>query len=184
MRVNVYAEEMTDRIEIIAKEIDGRRFTGLRFYLELPVSVGSGYTHRSVEGPDVYPPVGGAVAQVAGPFMHRPGDDDSSAVTFWGKRDLRAMLRKALAMLDEHYGDTSRASAERERDALAGLLGAISGQFEQFRKDVGEELDEPEDAAVVQMAADAYKAHKAGTLGALLDRWEREDGERATGGPA
>jgi hypothetical protein len=40
---------------------------------------------------------------VRGPFIHRPGDDDSSAVTFWGKRDLRAMLRKALAMLDEHY---------------------------------------------------------------------------------
>jgi len=36
MRVNIYAEEMTDRIEIIGKEIDGHRFTGLRFYLELP----------------------------------------------------------------------------------------------------------------------------------------------------
>jgi hypothetical protein len=30
MRVNVYAEEMTDRIEIISKEIDGHKFTGLR----------------------------------------------------------------------------------------------------------------------------------------------------------
>lgn len=74
----------------------------------------------------------------------------------------------------------TQSQAERERDALAGLLGAISGQFEQFRKDVGEELDEPEDAAVVQMAADAYKAHKAGTLGTLLDKWEREDCETAT----
>ena len=27
MRVNVYAEEMTDRIEIIAKKIDGHNFT-------------------------------------------------------------------------------------------------------------------------------------------------------------
>lgn len=35
--------------------------------------------------------------------MHRPGDDDSSAVTFWGKRDLREVLRKALAELDKHY---------------------------------------------------------------------------------
>lgn len=104
MRVNVYAEEMTDRIEIIGKEIDGHRFTGLRFYLELPVTVGAQGRHRSDEGPDVYPPINGQPAQVAGPFMHRPGDDDSAAVTFWGKRDLRKMLQKALAMLDEHYG--------------------------------------------------------------------------------
>ena len=103
MRVNVYAEEMTDRIEIIGKEIDGHTFTGLRIYLELPVTVGGQGTHRSVEGPPVYPPVNGKPAQVGGPFMHRPGDDDSSAVTFWGKRDLRDVLRKALAALDEHY---------------------------------------------------------------------------------
>lgn len=83
MRVNVYAEEMTDRIEIISKEIDGRRFTGLRFYLELPC-MEDGVQHQ-------------------GPFIHRPGDDDSSAVTFWGKRDLRKVLREALNMLDEHY---------------------------------------------------------------------------------
>jgi hypothetical protein len=87
MRVNVYAEEMTDRIEIIGKEIDGHTFTGLRFYLELPATVNC--------------------QQYQGPFMHRPGDDDSAAVTFWGKRDLRAVLRKALAALDEHYAATS-----------------------------------------------------------------------------
>lgn len=75
MRVNVYAEEMTDRIEIISKTIDGHVFTGLRIYLELPT------------------------------FMYRPGDDDSSAVTFWGKRDLREVLRDALAKLDEHYAE-------------------------------------------------------------------------------
>lgn len=88
MRVNVYAEEMTDRIEIIGKEIDGHTFTGLRFYLELPATV-NGVQHQ-------------------GPFMHRPGDDDSSAVTFWGKRDLRAVLRQAQAELDQHYGDPPR----------------------------------------------------------------------------
>jgi hypothetical protein len=87
MRVNVYAEEMTDRIEIIGKEIDGQTFTGLRFYLELPATV------NSAAGP----------VNVHGPFIHRPGDDDSAAVTFWGKRDLREVLRKALVMLDEHY---------------------------------------------------------------------------------
>lgn len=90
MRVNIYAEEMTDKVEIIGKEIDGHNFTGLRFYLELPATVGG--------------------QQYQGPFMHRPGDDDSSAVTFWGKRDLRLALRKSLAMLDAHYGDYATAS--------------------------------------------------------------------------
>lgn len=90
MRVNVYAEEMTDRIEIVEKEIDGEVFTGLRLYLELPVTIAGGQQ------------------QVSGPFMHRPGDDDSSAVTFWGKRDLRGVLRQALAALDDHYGETGR----------------------------------------------------------------------------
>lgn len=85
MRVNVYAEEMTDRIEIIGKEIDGHTFTGLRFYLELPATV-NGEQHQ-------------------GPFIHRPGDDDSSAVTFWGKRDLRVVLTQAQEALDRHYGE-------------------------------------------------------------------------------
>jgi hypothetical protein len=93
MRVNVYAEEMTNRIEIIGKEIDGHTFTGLRFYLELPATVQSG-------------PLAGQ--NVQGPFTHRPGDDDSAAVTFWGKRDLRDVLRKALQMLDEHYAKQLR----------------------------------------------------------------------------
>ena len=83
MRVNVYAEEMTDRVEVIAKEIEGQQFTGLRVYLELPATVGG--------------------QQYRGPFMHRPGDDDSSAVTFWGKRDLRTVLQRAITKLDEHY---------------------------------------------------------------------------------
>jgi len=90
VRVNVYAEEMTDRIEIIGKEIDGHTFTGLRFYLELPVTF-------PTQPADQEP------RHLRGPFIHRPGDDDSAAVTFWGKRDLRKVLRKALAMLDAHY---------------------------------------------------------------------------------
>lgn len=83
MRVNIYAEEMTDKIEIIEKEVEGNKFTAVRFYLELPVVVKG--------------------KQYKGPFMHRPGDDDSSAVTFWGKQDLRKVLRKALKLLDKHY---------------------------------------------------------------------------------
>lgn len=84
MRVNVYAEEMTDRVQVIAKTIDGVRFTGVRFYLELPATDSDGFQHQ-------------------GPFMHQPGDDDSAAVTFWGKRDLRRMLRVAMELLDAHY---------------------------------------------------------------------------------
>lgn len=93
MRVNVYAEEMTDRIEIISKEIEGQTFTGLRFYLELPVTmIGENQV----------------LSQVKGPFIHHPGDDDSAAVTFWGKRDLRAVLRSALNLLDRHYVEQQR----------------------------------------------------------------------------
>lgn len=105
MRVNVYAEEMTDRIEIISKEIDGHTFTGLRIYLELPVTVPSfpviGEDQERTFSKEEL--AGCAVSQVKGPFMHRPGDDDSAAVTFWGKRDLREVLAKALDMLDAHY---------------------------------------------------------------------------------
>lgn len=96
MRVNVYAEEMTDRIEIISKEIDGHTFTGLRFYLELPATVGD--------------------KQYQGPFIHHPGDDDSSAVTFWGKRDLRDMLCKALLELNEHYIENPPQKDDEETD--------------------------------------------------------------------
>lgn len=83
MRVNIYAEEMTERVEVIAKEIDGHTYTGLRIYLELPATVGG--------------------KQYQGPFMHRPGDDDSSAVTFWGKRDLRQLIGRIQDALDAHY---------------------------------------------------------------------------------
>lgn len=93
MRVNVYAEEMTDRVEIVSKEINGQVFTGLRFYLELPVTRGQ--------------------MQVSGPFIHHDGDDDSSAVTFWGKSDLREVLKLALEKLDAHYL-AERGRAERD----------------------------------------------------------------------
>jgi len=102
MRVNVYAEEMTDRIEIISKTIDGRKFTGLRFYMELPVTV----KRSNIPGPECAEE-NPTVEQVRGSFEHHPGDDDSAAVTFWGKQDLRTVLRKALAMLDEHYAKKS-----------------------------------------------------------------------------
>ena len=103
MRVNIYAEEITDRIEIITKEIDGVQFMGIRFYLELPVS-----TYKYAVGQpvkiDVTPQTHkDEVLQIRGPFIHHPGDDDSSAVTFWGKSDFRHILRKALSSLDNYY---------------------------------------------------------------------------------
>jgi hypothetical protein len=56
MRINVYAEELTNRVEIITKEVEGKTFYGARLYLYFPGQ---------------------------GPYIHREGDDDSSAVTFW-----------------------------------------------------------------------------------------------------
>jgi hypothetical protein len=92
MRVNVYAEEMTDRIEIVAKEIDGQKFTGLRIYLELPMTLPEGwYVQRDPEagsvaqaGRDLDRMRGDGERAIRGPYQHRPGDDDSAAVTFWG----------------------------------------------------------------------------------------------------
>ena len=83
MRVNIYAEEITDRIEIVQKTTIDGTFTGVRMYLELPV------THNG--------------RNVSGPFMHRDNDDDSAAVTFWGKRKLHDALRKMMVVLDERY---------------------------------------------------------------------------------
>jgi hypothetical protein len=93
MRVNIYAEEMTDKIEIISKEIEGTKFTGLRFYLELPVTVPN------------FDPRTDKPQQIRGPFMHHPDDNDSAAITFWGKSDLRGLLVKALDILDHYYGE-------------------------------------------------------------------------------
>lgn len=101
MRVNVYAEEMTDRIEIVEKTVPGEgTFTGLRIYLEMPASY-----HAGLDGGMTPAKVGDTVQaqHLQAPFIHRPGDDDSSAVTFWGKKDLRDVLRKALEELDKHY---------------------------------------------------------------------------------
>lgn len=93
MRVNVYAEEMTDRVELVEKVIDGEVFTGVRFWLALPVTLNN---------------PGGGVSQMRGPFMHKPNDDDSAAITFWGKKQLRESLQIALKLLDERHQDAHR----------------------------------------------------------------------------
>lgn len=99
MRVNIYAEEITNRIELITKKTDEGEFTGIRFYLELPVALAT---------PPVKLGAQPGIAHITGPFLHRQGDDDSSAVTFWGKRDIREVLQKALTMLDDYYIEKDR----------------------------------------------------------------------------
>lgn len=76
MRVNIYAEEQTGDVEIIEKTINGQVFTGVRFYLKSPEEL-----HKN------------------------ENDDDRSAVTFWGKKDLHKVLYTALTLLGNHYSD-------------------------------------------------------------------------------
>jgi hypothetical protein len=104
VRVNVYAEEMTNRVEIVEK--DGH--TGLRFYLELPVNLTA-----AAHGLDT--PVDANTHFARGPFLHRTGDDDSAAVTFWGKRTMIESLKKAITLLENHYAEQDRARIPRPR---------------------------------------------------------------------
>lgn len=87
MRINIYAEEMTDRVEVVSKTVDGVTFTGIRFYLYMPVTMD---------------PQGGTRFEAKGPFIHREGDDDSSAVTFWGKPgvSVRDLMEKAVNLMN------------------------------------------------------------------------------------
>jgi hypothetical protein len=93
MRINVYAEEMTGKVSFVKKTVNGKDFVGVRFWLYLPVTV----KDSKVGGPD----------QVQGPFIHEEGDDDSSAVTFWGKKTLKDTLKEALRMLETHHAATT-----------------------------------------------------------------------------
>ena len=135
MRVNVYAEEMTDRIEIIAKEIDGHKFTGLRFYLELPVTK---------EG-----------RNISGPFIHRPGDDDSAAVTFWGKQDLRVLLDIARERLDEHYSSRGHEPPDptREPEPADDLVEWLNEM--RIYEENSEETTEAFTLTIARISADA-----------------------------
>jgi hypothetical protein len=83
MRVNIYAEELTNDVELVEKTVEGVKFRGIRFYLHLPATVDG--------------------KQYKGPFMHRPDDDDSSAVTFWTTKlgDLQDLFASALKAIEE-----------------------------------------------------------------------------------
>lgn len=98
MRVNIYAEEMTNRIEIIEKEVDGVKFEACRFYLYLPVTVPVKGAWINSEPSD----------QIQGPFIHHEGDDDSAAVTFWSRGKLRETLQKAIDLLDKHHYEKNK----------------------------------------------------------------------------
>jgi hypothetical protein len=71
MRVNVYSEEITERVELVEKTVGdtGETFYGVRFFLASPAEL-----HRKDQG-----------------------DDDAPSVTFWGDRPDRDMVRKILS---------------------------------------------------------------------------------------
>lgn len=100
MRVNAYAEEITDRIELVTKTTPDGEFTGIRFYLYLPTTIPPGYSlvRDTPSGPEPCDQ-----RAIKAPFLHSENDDDSSAITFWGKQDIRTAFRKALELLDDHY---------------------------------------------------------------------------------
>lgn len=100
MRINVYAEELTNRVEIVSKLVEGNTFTGLRFWLALPVT----QQVQTSSGP--------VQAQIKGPFLHGPDDDDSAAITFWSDQpaeDLASLLDTARAALRKHLATLPKA---------------------------------------------------------------------------
>lgn len=83
MRVNVYGEELTDRVELVTKVVDeDHTFYGVRFWLKFPNQ--DWWIHRKVDGVP---------------------DDDSSAITIWAdsKSDLEGVLSRALAAVRHSY---------------------------------------------------------------------------------
>lgn len=84
MRVNVYGEELTDRIELVEKAVDegGEVYTfyGLRLWLKFPNQ--EWWIHRKVAG---------------------ELDDDSSAITIWApsKEKLGILLDRMREVLEE-----------------------------------------------------------------------------------
>lgn len=83
MRVNVYGEELTERVEIITKEVDDFKFFGVRLWLKFPNQ--PWWIHRKVDGVD---------------------DDDSSAITLWTDTPARLanILQEAVNQLAEVAG--------------------------------------------------------------------------------
>ena len=96
MRINVYAEEMTSRVELVVKpEVVGAdgapvTFYGIRLYLASP------------------------------PELHRTEhDDDASAITFWFRT-----VREALAMREQFLAGTEIAALALMKLSQASAPGA------------------------------------------------------------
>lgn len=105
MRINVYAEELTDETELMTKiaNVNGREITfyGVRVYLASP-----------------------------GELHSHPGDDDRSAITFWvpwtveGGHDF-VKVRKALYdMADRISGAIGAESVNRTHERNLDNIGA------------------------------------------------------------
>lgn len=98
MRVNVYGEELTDRIELVSKEVTeeatGEVFTfyGVRLWLKFPNQ--PWWIHRKVDGEE---------------------DDDSSAITVWAstKAALREVFEGALLAVSDGSGAAPDQEDER-----------------------------------------------------------------------
>lgn len=86
MRVNVYGEELTERVELVTKTVetehpeDSKEFYGIRFWLKFPNQ--DWWVHRKYKG---------------------VVDDDSSALTIWAssKRELKLILGLAMIELEK-----------------------------------------------------------------------------------
>ena len=97
MRINIYAEELPDerRVERMKTHVEerNRTFFGARIYL------------RS-----------------ASELHDEPGDDDRSAITFWGPRDkVAALLREAADAMDDGAGRYS-GGGKQEHDAVMDAI--------------------------------------------------------------
>jgi hypothetical protein len=90
MRVNVYGEELTDRIELVEKQVIEAgtsgvyTFYGLRLWLKFPNQ--DWWLHRKVNN-DI--------------------DDDSTAITIWApsKEKLALMLKRMESVLEGNYAE-------------------------------------------------------------------------------
>lgn len=100
MRVNVYADEVTDRIALETRDL-GREgaFVGIRMYLELP-STQPINERATVSGEEKPRQIG--ITEHRGPY--KPGTvDRSSAVTIWARsrRELREVIQSMMRVVDE-----------------------------------------------------------------------------------